>query len=97
MREGAHAERFFVIERGQATVIRDTPQLASLGPGDFFGEVGLLQGGVRTASVIAATDMRVRVLSRLEFGRAMMNLPALARVVRSVTQARLVGTEPSPA
>jgi CRP-like cAMP-binding protein len=59
LRQGAPADAFFVIDRGRASVKRDDQQIADLGPGDFFGELGLLRGGERTASVVAATDMRV--------------------------------------
>ena len=73
---------------------RDARHLADLGAGDFFGELALLRDGPRTASVVAATDMRVRVVSRQEFGRSMRRLPTLARSVRDAALARLV---PSPA
>ncbi len=45
-------------------------EVARFGPGDFFGEVATLDGGPRTATVVASTDMEVLVLSRLEFDAA---------------------------
>ena len=89
LREGDPAREFFLIERGRATVTRDGRRVAGLGPGDFFGEIALLRGGRRTASVVAASDMRVRVVPRHEFGRTMRALPTLARVVESVIPQRL--------
>jgi drug/metabolite transporter (DMT)-like permease len=94
VRQGAPADAFFMIERGRASVERDHRHVADLRTGDFFGEVALLRGGERTASVVAATDMRVRVVPRREFGDAMRRLPTLARLVREAAAARLV---PAPA
>jgi drug/metabolite transporter (DMT)-like permease len=93
VRQGAPADAFYLIESGTAAVRRDTRHLADLGAGDFFGELALLRDGERTASVVAATDMRVRVVSRQEFGRSMRRLPTLARSVRDVALARLVPSQ----
>ena len=78
-----------MIERGHASVKRDERQIADLGPGDFFGELALLRGGARTASVEAATDMRVRVIPEPEFPHAMEKLPKLARSICDVASRRL--------
>jgi Cyclic nucleotide-binding domain len=88
--EGALPGPFFLIERGRARVTRDARPVAHLGPGDCFGELALLRGGARTASVEAATDMRVRVVSRPEFTRAIATLPTLARLVHRLAHERLV-------
>jgi drug/metabolite transporter (DMT)-like permease len=90
VRQGAPGDAFFLIERGQATVNRDDRKIDDLGPGDFFGELALLRGGERTASVVAATDMRVRVVPERKFARAMRKLPTLARSVRDVALERVV-------
>jgi drug/metabolite transporter (DMT)-like permease len=90
VRQGAPGDAFFLIERGKATVNRDDRKIDDLGPGDFFGELALLGGGERTASVVAATDMRVRVVPERKFGRAMRKLPTLARSVRDVALERVV-------
>ena len=58
---------FFVIVEGGATATRKGVQIATLGPGSFFGELALLDGGARTATVVADTDMKLLVLSRREF------------------------------
>jgi drug/metabolite transporter (DMT)-like permease len=88
VRQGAPADAFFLIESGRASVDREARHLAVLGPGDFFGEVALLRGGTRTASVRAATDMRVRVIGCCDFPRAMKTLPTLARSVRAAARER---------
>jgi drug/metabolite transporter (DMT)-like permease len=93
--QGAPANAFFLIESGRATVRRNARHVADLGAGDFFGEVALLRGGGRTASVVAATDMRVRAISQDEFGASLRKLPTLARFVRDAAQARPIPT-PAP-
>jgi drug/metabolite transporter (DMT)-like permease len=92
VRQGAVAEACFIIERGCAAVTHDGRKLADLGPGDVFGEVALLNGGARTASVVALSDMRVRVLSRPEFKTALGVLPTFARTVLSLAAERMPTT-----
>lgn len=58
---------FFVVVKGTATATRQGLWLAEFGPGTFFGELAMLDGGQRTASVIADTDMSLFVFSRAEF------------------------------
>src|SRR5262245_43972438 len=55
LKQGGSPDEFFLIQRGRADVIRDGRPIAGLGPGDFFGEIALLRGGTRTASVVATT------------------------------------------
>ena len=56
--EGMSGPEFFVILEGTASVQIDGDEVATLGPGDFFGEVAALDGGPRTASVRAETQLR---------------------------------------
>jgi hypothetical protein len=55
--EGSGGAAFFLIDSGEATVSSKGIQVAKLGPGDCFGEIALIDGGPRTATVTAATDM----------------------------------------
>jgi CRP/FNR family cyclic AMP-dependent transcriptional regulator len=87
--QGEYPMQFFVIESGIAHVSRDDHSLAELGPGDFFGEIALLLGGMRTASVVAATEMRLRVVHRREFARLLRAVPALAECVHDAIERRL--------
>ena len=87
--KGETAHQFFVIEDGTAKVVRDGQYLDELGPGDFFGEMGLLENAPRNADVVAKTPLRLMVLS----GRALRDLereaPGFARKLsRSVEQRR---------
>jgi CRP-like cAMP-binding protein len=97
-REGAYANEFFVIVDGQAEVVaRRTPpvqtsagstrlatlKLATLGPGDFFAEVGLIDGPARSATVVALTPMRLLVASTREFRTLMHSFPGVAERIRA--------------
>lgn len=67
--QGEVGDEFFVIEKGTADVLVDDKKVNSLGPCDFFGEVALLRGQRRNASIKATSEMKVNVLSRVEFDR----------------------------
>ncbi len=96
VRQGDLAERFFVIERGRAIVTRDSRPVADLGRGDCFGELALLEHGLRTASVEAVSDMRLHVLTRHDFARAIKTLPTMAGIVHRTARQRLVlATQPT--
>jgi CRP-like cAMP-binding protein len=68
---------FFVIMSGTATVWRGEVQLDTLGPGSFFGELSLFDRDVRTATVVADTEMRLLVLSRKEFFSSNFLVPSV--------------------
>jgi CRP/FNR family transcriptional regulator, cyclic AMP receptor protein len=89
VREGASAHEFFLIEDGEAAVLEDGERVAMLGPGDFFGEIGLLETGRRTASVVATTPMDVIVMYRDEFEQMKKELPTVADQVQAAIRARL--------
>ena len=65
--EGSGAAAFFLIDSGDATVSSKGVQVATLGPGDCFGDVALIDGGPRSATVTAATDMLCYGLTFWEF------------------------------
>jgi len=89
VREGASAHEFFMIEDGEAAVLEDGERIALLGPGDFFGEIGLLETGKRTASVVATTPMDVIVMYRPEFEQMKTELPTVADQIQAAIRARL--------
>jgi CRP/FNR family transcriptional regulator, cyclic AMP receptor protein len=62
-KEGDFAYEFFVIEKGTAEVTHGDERLAELGPGDFFGEVGVLASERRVATVTATSAMELIVLT----------------------------------
>jgi len=65
--EGSGGAAFFLIDSGEATVTAKGTPLATLGPGDYFGEVALIDGGPRSATVTAATDLVCYALTFWEF------------------------------
>jgi len=65
--EGSGGAAFFIIDSGQAKVSSRGVELATLGPGDYFGEVALIDGGPRSATVTAATDLVCYGLTFWEF------------------------------
>jgi MFS family permease len=69
--QGDDGEDFYVIETGHADVVGDGELIRRLGPGDGFGEIALLRGCRRTASVRATTALTICVLSRMVFITAM--------------------------
>ncbi|HEX2236225.1 MAG TPA: cyclic nucleotide-binding domain-containing protein [Actinomycetota bacterium] len=90
IRQGRSAFEFFVIEDGTADVTRDGAPVGTLGPSDFFGELGLLQRVPRTATVVATSPMRLIVMARREFGSMEAAMPGVARQLRARLDERLV-------
>ena len=87
--EGAAGYVFFVIEEGTAGVEREGELLRELGPGDHFGEIAILDGGRRTASVVATSNMRILAMFGTEFRRMESELPDLAERIRATMRDRL--------
>ena len=67
--EGDYSYDLIVIEDGTADVIKAGEVIGSLGPGDVFGEMGMLSGGKRTADVVATSPMRLITLSKWDLQR----------------------------
>lgn len=96
--EGKPGQEFMIILEGTAVVSRDGVQLATFGPGDYFGEIALLDPGLRTATVVAQTPMTLAVVAQRDFGELLEQVPALAnkimrglaRRLRAVDQAEMV-------
>ena len=65
--EGAGGAGFFVVESGQAAVSVDGADRGTIGPGDYFGEIALLTGSERTATITAASDMLCYGMTPWEF------------------------------
>jgi CRP/FNR family transcriptional regulator, cyclic AMP receptor protein len=78
-REGSQGAEFFVILSGTASVDKAGTQIAEVGPGDFQGEISLIDGGPRTASVTATSDMIIMVASKREFDSLLDSTPTVAR------------------
>jgi len=78
LEEGASGTSFFVIGEGNASVSVAGELITNLGPGDYFGEMAVLDEGVRSASVTAATDLRSYFLTPWDFRPLVEEHPPLA-------------------
>ena len=76
--EGQSGVGFFLIEEGNASVSIGGEQIRTLVPGDYFGEIALIDDGPRTATVVAATDLRCRAMSAWEFRPFVQDHPEVA-------------------
>jgi CRP-like cAMP-binding protein len=89
-RQEGFAHEFAIIEDGAAAVYQDGQKINDLGPGDFFGEIGLLDDSARrTADVVASTAMRLIVMFGRDFRQMEREMPAVAEQVRTTMEARL--------
>jgi CRP-like cAMP-binding protein len=93
--QGAVGREAFVVIDGTAEVSKDGVAAAELGPGDHFGELALLDGGPRTATVTATSDMTVLVLSKPAFNAVLDEIPTLAHKLLVSTARRLRESEQS--
>lgn len=87
--QGRFAYEFFVVEDGTVEVQRDGKTLATLGPGDFFGEVGLLETQRRNATVLATTETRLIVMASREFSTMLQDMPRVAEQIKKAAEQRL--------
>jgi CRP/FNR family transcriptional regulator, cyclic AMP receptor protein len=87
VREGDFSYELMAIEEGTAEVRRGDEVLATLGPGDFFGEVGVLQNEMRNATIVATTAMRLITLTTWEIKR-MRNMPGVMDKINETIAAR---------
>jgi CRP/FNR family transcriptional regulator, cyclic AMP receptor protein len=87
--QGRTGHEFFLILEGRATVRSNNRKVAELGPGQYFGELSLLDRGPRTASVVAETDMKVLVLGQREFLGVLDDVPGLSYKLLRIMAGRL--------
>jgi cAMP-dependent protein kinase regulator len=88
VREGDFSYELMAIEEGTAEVTRGGELLAELGPGDFFGEMGLLERTLRNATVTAKTPMRLITLTGWDLKRVERAAPQAIDRVRAVLEER---------
>ena len=92
-REGQPGSELFVIASGSARVTLRGRELATLVPGDAFGEMALLDHGPRAATVTANTAMKLYVLGPAEFSSLLADVPQIGRRILKGLAHRLRETE----
>ncbi len=88
VKQGDYAHEFMAIEEGEAEVTRDGQHVNDLGPGDFFGEMGLLEKTLRNATVTAKTPMKLITLTGWDMKRMERHIPEATERVRATLEER---------
>jgi len=94
MREGAVGREFFIAVSGAVRVERNGRKVNELGPGDFLGEIALIDGGPRTATAIAAEPCRLLVLSAGSFRTLVSKYPTAQGKIMKALAERLREAQP---
>lgn len=97
MRQGETGHDMMIVVSGQVGVERDGQRINTLGPGDFFGELALVDGGPRTATVTAEAPARLLVVGHRDFHSLMDEFPAIAAQVMNALAHRVRTLDPSAA
>jgi CRP-like cAMP-binding protein len=97
MREGQTGQEFFVIVSGSVLIERGGHAIRSLGPGDFLGEIALVDDGPRTATGTTETDSKLLVLAHREFHSLMNQFPSVRIAVMQALAMRVRKLEPQEA
>jgi CRP-like cAMP-binding protein len=91
--EGSTGAGFFVIAEGNAEVIVGEEHRATLGPGDHFGEIALIDDGIRSASIVAATDLLCYGMTPWEFRPFVEEHPQVAWALLETLARRMRDTQ----
>jgi CRP/FNR family transcriptional regulator, cyclic AMP receptor protein len=89
VKEGSPGHEFFLILKGDASVRRNGRKVTTLGPGQYFGELALLDRRPRSATVISDTDMDLLILGQRQFNGVLDAVPALSRKLLAAMATRL--------
>ncbi len=81
VRQGSDADSFFVVLEGEVRVTVGSKTVARMTPGDHFGEISLLDGGTRTASVTAETPVTVLKIDRDRFTKLLSKEPQMTKSI----------------
>jgi CRP-like cAMP-binding protein len=98
VRQNDCGDSFFIIKSGRVDVVvgkssGDTAVVATLGPGNFFDEMSLLTGAVRTASIHVNEDAEFIVIDKTSYGSTLANNPPIAESLSMIPSERLAGLE----
>jgi CRP/FNR family transcriptional regulator, cyclic AMP receptor protein len=95
-RQGEIGREFVILIEGEVDVARDGKVIAVRGPGDYIGEIALLDNQPRTATVTAKTDVAAEVLNRAEFASLLAAAPELSSRLMATLARRLTELEDEP-
>lgn len=96
VRAGERGDTIYVIIDGRASVLRPGSRRSiSIGPGDYFGEMSLIDGGERSATVVSETEMLCLRLSRAPFTKMLRSEPEIAVAILPELARRLREAEPA--
>jgi CRP/FNR family cyclic AMP-dependent transcriptional regulator len=88
LNQGSYPEGFFVVLEGQVTVERDGVAIATIGPGDFFGEIALLEDDRRTATVTTASRVRAAMMASADFFEMCAEVPTVSDRITAAAMRR---------
>jgi CRP-like cAMP-binding protein len=97
MRQGDQAQEFFLIVDGRVRIEQDGKTIASLGPGEFLGEIGLIDEGRRTATAVTEGPARLLVITHQGFDSLLDLSPAIRLEVMKALAARVRRLDPNAA
>ena len=95
IREGNTGGEFFIVIEGTIEVKRKGRRLARLGPGDYLGEIALIDHGPRTATAMVETDARLLVLASREFHSMLASDPRIENKILRTLAARVRDMSPT--
>lgn len=96
VRQGEPGDSFLILRSGSAQVLKDGQAIRDLGPGDFLGEISLIDGGPRTATVRATEPIAAVVIGRDDFATLLERHPAVRLELLMALTSRIRQSERSP-
>ena len=96
LQQGDNPHEFFLIVDGSVRIDRDGAQINTLGPGDFLGEIALLDGGQRSATATAVTPVNLLILGQREFNTLLNDYPDIRTSVLTALARRVRRLEDTP-
>lgn len=88
-RQGAPGNQLFIVLQGAVAVRRNNRRVATLGRGEFVGEMSLLDGGPRSATLHTTDETTLLVMSRQDFSKALELMPSMGRKILAGLSQRL--------
>ena len=88
LNQGSYPEGFFVVLDGEVSVERDGVAIGKIGPGDFFGEIALLEDDRRTATVTTATRVKAAVMDAADFFEMCAEIPSISSRITDAAMRR---------